>query len=84
MHQCVLLTTQNCNRMQELCTLEDLIADYVELKAEMAGRVLTEQTIYSLPGIGIAQAAKLYKLVALALAITGDAAFARQARRRFL
>ena len=69
---------------QELCAMEDLIADYVELRTEMTGRVITEQTIHSSPGTSFAQAAKLHKLVALACAMTGDPAFARQARKRFL
>ena len=69
---------------QELYTLEDLTADYVELKTEMAGRVITEQTIHSSPGHTFAAAVKLHKLVALARAIASDPAFARQARRRFL
>ena len=64
--------------------MEDLIADFVELKTEMSGRVITEQTIHSSPGICFAQAAKLHKLVALARTMTSDPAFARQARRRFL
>ena len=70
--------------MQELYALEDLIADYVELRSEMVGRVLTEQTIYSSPGTSFTQARKLHKLFALARTMTGDAAFARQVRRRFL
>ncbi len=69
---------------QEMCAMEDLIADYVELRTEMTGRVISEQTIHSSPGTSFAQAAKLHKLVALARAMTADPAFARQARRKFL
>ena len=69
---------------QELYALEDLIADYVELKTEMAGRVITKQMIHSSPGLSFTAAGKLQKLVALAQAMNGDAAFARQARKRFL
>ena len=70
--------------MQELFVLEDVIADYVELRTEMGGRVVTEQTMHVAPTISFAQAAKVHKLLALARAMPSDAAFSRQVRKRML
>ena len=68
---------------EELYALENLIADYVELTISMIdGRVITRETIYSLATV--AAASKLDKLVGLSAAMVGDAAFARQARRKFM
>jgi len=68
---------------EELFTLEDMIADYVELTMSVTdGRVITREMIYTLPTV--AAASKLDKLVGLSSAMVGDAAFARQARRKFL
>ena len=64
---------------EELFALEDLIADYVELTASVTDGVITKDTIYAMP-----VASKLDKLVRLSAAMAGDAAFARQARRKFL
>ena len=60
----------------------DLIADYVELTMSVTGGVITKDMIYALPTV--AAASKLDKLVGLSAAMAGDAAFARQARRKFL
>jgi hypothetical protein len=83
---CTLVSPDLARRplMQELFVLEDVIGDYVELKTEMAGRVVTEQTMHVAPSISFAQAAKVHKLAALASAIPSDAAFARQLRKRIL
>ena len=67
---------------EELFALEDMIADYVELTTSVTGRVITREMIYSLPTAAVAS--KLDKLVSLSVAMAGDAAFARQARRKFL
>ena len=67
---------------EELFALEDLIADYVELTMSMNDHVITREMIYSLPTV--AAASKLDKLVGLSAAMAGDAAFARQARRKFM
>jgi hypothetical protein len=67
---------------EELFALEDLIADYVELTMSVTDRVITKEMIYSLPIVSVAS--KLDKLVGLSAAMVGDAAFARQARRKFL
>ena len=64
---------------EELFALEDLVADYVELTMSVADRVITRDTICAMPA-----ASKLDKLVGLSAAMAGDAAFARQARRKFL
>jgi len=61
--------------------LEDLMADYVELKASVASGLITEQMIHSAP---FKAASKLHTLVQLSTAIEGDAPFARQTRRKYL
>jgi len=63
----------------ELFVVEDIVADYVELTMSVADRVITRDTICAMPA-----ASKLDKLVGLSAAMAGDAAFARQARRKFL
>ena len=67
---------------EELFALEDLVGDYVELTASVPDRVITRYMIYSLSTVAVAS--KLDKLVILSEAMAGDAAFARQARRKFL
>jgi len=68
---------------EELFALEDLVADYVDLTMSVADRIITRDMIYAMPGVdGVAS--KLDKLVGLSAAMAGDAAFARQARRKFL
>ena len=66
----------------ELFALEDLIADYVELTMSVTDHIITRDMIYSMPTVAVAS--KLDKLVGLSAAMAGDAAFARQARRKFL
>ena len=53
--------------MQELYALEDLVADFVELKASMAATtdIITELVLYSSPGVTFAAASKLHKLCSL-------------------
>ena len=68
---------------EELFALEDMVADYVELTMSVTdGRVITREMLYSLPTV--AAASNLDKLVGLSAAMVGDAAFARQARRKFM
>ena len=71
---------------EELYALEDLMADFVELKMTTPGRVVTEQMIIAFSGSdhGVSPASKLLKLVGLSAAMESDAAFSRQARRKFL
>ena len=58
----------------ELYALEDMVADCAEL-----GHLVTKEMLVSIPAT-----AKLYKLVCLSDNMPGDAAFARQARRKFV
>jgi hypothetical protein len=71
---------------EELYALEDLMADFVELKMTTPGRVVTEQMVIAFSGSdhGVSPASKLLKLVGLSAAMESDAAFSRQVRRRFL
>ena len=68
----------------EVYSLEDAVADYVELKASMAGQVITEDLIYSSVAQACGAASRLHKLVTLSGSMAGDAAFARQLRRKFV
>eukprot|EP01046_Picozoa_sp_COSAG06_P046970 COSAG06_NODE_6741_length_2802_cov_2.576027_2_plen_371_part_00 len=66
---------------EELFALEDIVADYVELAVTMADRtVITKDMIHTMPPCVAAAS----KLVGLSAAIASDAAFARQARRKFM
>jgi hypothetical protein len=63
--------------------LADLVADWVELKASVpAGQVIDQQLLYA-DGGRFGCGVKLHKLVAMSEALTGDAALARQVRRKF-
>ena len=62
---------------EELFTLEDTVADYVELQSSMG--VITLEAAHA-----IRAADKLVKLVALSEHIAADGAFSRQARRKYL
>lgn len=62
----------------ETCALEDMIADFIEFKASLVG-VVTLDTMS-----GNENAVKLLKLVMLSEHIAADAAFARQARRKYV
>ena len=66
---------------QELYVFEDLVADFVELKMSAAGQIVTEHMVFASPG---GAAGRLHRLVGLSSAMAGDAAFARQARRKFM
>ena len=62
---------------EEVFSLEDMIDDYVELTMSVPAGV-----ICAMPTVAVAS--KLDKLVGLSPAMAGDAAFARQARRKFM
>lgn len=64
---------------EELYSLEDTIADYVELKMSAAGRIVTREMCSVSP-----VASKVEKTVGISASMAGDAAFARQLRRKFL
>ena len=67
---------------EELHALQDLIADYIELRTSTAA-VLTREVV-GLGGGGFAAAAKLAQLVGLSEGMPAGGAFARQARRKFV
>ena len=62
---------------EELFSLEDCLADYLELKATYS--VVTTEMLHA-----NAEAVKLLKLIVLSEGLAKDAAFARQARRKFM
>ena len=65
---------------EELETIEDLIADVLELKATtVTGGVLTSEIM-----CGGSVAAKLAKLIAVSEGMAADVSFSRQLRRKFL
>jgi hypothetical protein len=68
--------------MQELYGLEDLVADFAELKMSMPGQLITEVMIYTSTFDPLAS--KVHKLVGVSAAVASDATFARQLRRKFL
>eukprot|EP01046_Picozoa_sp_COSAG06_P049745 COSAG06_NODE_7723_length_2398_cov_5.069161_2_plen_168_part_00 len=65
----------------ELFVLEDICADYAELKT-ISTSVMTKEMVFASPALEAA--ATLYKLVGVSEQIVGDAAFARQAWRKFV
>jgi hypothetical protein len=66
----------------ELFVVEDIVADYVELTMSATDRLITKDMIYAMPNASVAR--QLDKLVGLSTAMVGEAAFARQLRRKFL
>ena len=62
----------------ELYTLEDLTADYLEFRCSVGGVVTVAMTQVD------ESAGKLLKLVALSEGTVADATFARQARRKYV
>ena len=62
--------------------MEDLVADYLEIKLSTPGQRITEQMITASPPH--APASKLHRLIGLSTAMAGDAGFARQVRRKYL
>ncbi len=77
LHSAELLTDE------ELYMLEDTVADWVALKASMAGKTITEAMIYGSLARTCFAASNLHKLASLSASIVSDAAFARQIRRSF-
>ena len=68
----------------ELFSLEDTVADFVELKASMAGQPITEAMIYAPLTQVCSSASTLHKLVSLSGSMVSDVAFVRQLRRKFV
>ena len=78
MHDSKLITDE------ELYAIEDLVVDYAELRSSLAGKAITEQMIYSSPGITFGGASKLHKMIGMSTMMPSDVGFARQIRRKFL
>ena len=69
---------------EELYMMEDIVADWVALKASMAEQTITGAMIYGPLARTCVTASKMHKLASLSASIAGDAAFARQIRRLFV
>ena len=78
--------------MQELFALEDILTDWVELQASLVGQVVTEAMLYASSSSsssagqfdGLSVGVVVHTLVKISVATKGDAAFARQVRRKCL
>ena len=68
----------------ELHGVEDLLADWTEVEASMVEQVVTEVMLYASAGLTFAVGVKVHKLIKISVVTPGDAAFARQVRRKFL
>ena len=69
---------------EELFALEDMIADWVEVQASVVGQVVTELALYATAGQPFGVGVKVHKMIKISEVATGDAAFARQLRRKFV
>ena len=69
---------------EDLFSLEDALADYSSLVAELLPRVVTVEVANHAIGEQFAVAAKLLKIVCAASVFGSDAAFARQLKRQFV
>ena len=72
------ITSPPVSRDDELHTLEDMVADFIEFEASLVG-VATLDAMSADENAG-----KLRKLIALSEHLAADAAFARQARRKYV
>ena len=76
----------------ELFTMEDIAADYLEFRSSVVGgivtidmvRLMSEASSSSSSSSSSSAVAKLLKLVALSEGTSSDGGFARQVRRKFL
>ena len=76
------------------CTISDATSDklavadamhtQVEMQASMVDQVVTETTLYATAGHAFGVGVKVHKMLKISAVMTGDAAFARQLRRKFL
>ena len=76
------------------CTISDATTDklavagamhtQVEMQASMVDQVVTETTLYATAGHAFGVGVKVHKMLKISAVATGDAAFARQLRRKFL
>ena len=62
----------------------DAMHTQVEMQASMVDQVVTETTLYATAGHAFGVGAKVHKMLKISAVATGDAAFARQLRRKFL
>jgi chromosome segregation ATPase len=67
---------------EELFAIEDMIVDWAEVQASMEGKVITQTALYATQTFGVG--VRVHKLLKISEVATGDAAFARQLRRKFL
>ena len=72
-------------RDEEVLVIEDLVADFVEVKIAQRDKLITHEMVYNAAGSGSFSVAKtLHQLIGLSEAIDVDSVFARQARRKAL
>ena len=62
----------------------DAMHTQVEMQASMVDQVVTETTLYATAGHAFGVGVKVHKMLKISAVATGDAAFARQLRRKFL
>ena len=72
--------TKNCLHSKTNCLHS--IADWVEVQA--SGPTVTELALYAAAGQPFGVGVKMHKIVKISEVATGDAAFARQLRRKFV
>ena len=56
----------------------------VEMQASMVDQIVTETMLYATAGHAFGVGVKVHKMLKISAVATGDAAFARQLRRKFL
>jgi hypothetical protein len=54
------------------------------MQASMVDQIVTETTLYATAGHAFGVGVKVHKMIKISAVATGDAAFARQLRRKFL
>ena len=62
----------------------DAMHTQVEMQASMVDQIVTETTLYATAGHAFGVGVKVHKMLKISAVATGDAAFARQLRRKFL
>eukprot|EP01043_Picozoa_sp_COSAG02_P014809 COSAG02_NODE_617_length_19476_cov_158.404913_2_plen_68_part_00 len=66
--------------------IEDLVADFVEVKISVQDQLITHDMVYTAgaAGKGFGVAKMLHRLIGLSEAMVADSTFVRQARRKTL
>ena len=67
---------------EELFALEDMIFDWAEVQASMEDQVITQAALYATLTFGAG--VTVHKMIKVSEVATGDAACARQLRRKFM